>query len=336
MTETKSKQYLNGKAMNNIHINYKLFKKADKTELNLKTDQQISSLEIKSDDNTSKVYQEILEMPSKTRTKKISKRKFYKVKEKIIRNLDRQTFFRAASNNDPDTIEKVFLVDRDCIYWSDSFGWTALMIAACEGAVLSFRKLLDRGANLLASDKTGSTSESLAKLKNHQGILHEIKIFTQCQNNIIELSDDDIEFKMISSIHCFICKMNFKEATLEEHTSSTLHLFNKESSINSNRKWFGIPSSCRGYKIMVKYGWDQQSPLGTLMQGKLYPIKTVLRKNKIGLGVKQTSAKITHFGPYDDRSVNYVAPTNFPSKKEINKDFSAEKRLERFLRHELS
>ena len=161
-------------------------------------------------------------------------------------------------------------------------------------------------------------------------------MFTHRKNDVIELSDDELSQESRCSIYCALCEINFKETTLKEHTSSTLHLFNSRSSINSNKKSFGILSSNRGYQMMIKNGWDQQSGLGSSSQGQLYPIKTVLRKRKSGLGVKQTPAKVTHFKPYDVQSINYISPTHNPKKKEINEDFNKDKRLERYIRRELS
>lgn len=335
MAESELELHPNWKALASIHLRYKIFKKASETiESGFKPDQQ-NNKHLQFAEETSKVYQDIIEIPSVISTKKPRRKKLYSVKSQRI-CVDKQLFFRAAANNDADTIEKIFRADRACIHWCDSFHWTALMMAAAEGANLSFRKLLDRGANILARDKTGLTSECIAKSKNKHHILEEIKTFTQSQKDVIELSDEESFVEDRCLIYCGVCKMKFQEATLKEHTASTLHLFNSRSSINTKRKSFGISCKNRGYKMMVKNGWDQQSGLGSSKQGQLFPIKTVLRRKKTGLGVKQTPAKVTHFKPHDVQSINHIPPTHFPNKKEINEDFTNDKRLEIFLRQELS
>ena len=87
---------------------------------------------------------------------------------------------------------------------------------------------------------------------------------------------------------------------------------------------------------MMKYGWDEQSALGSSMQGQMFPIKTVLRKKNTGLGFKQTPAKISHFGAYDLDAVKFKPMPKAPNKNDIEKMFSADKRLEIKLRKELT
>ena len=50
--------------------------------------------------------------------------------------------------------------------------------------------------------------------------------------------------------------------------------------------------------------WDPDSGLGKDSEGKLYPVKTVLKRDRKGLGEGDApKPKVTHFAPFDSASV---------------------------------
>lgn len=83
-------------------------------------------------------------------------------------------------------------------------------------------------------------------------------------------------------------------------------------------------------------GWDGSSALGPRSNGKLYPIKTVIRKSRTGLGIEQDSAKITHFKPYDPSSIKFKPLPKAPTRKEIHENDLKDKRHDQRLRIALS
>lgn len=55
---------------------------------------------------------------------------------------------------------------------------------------------------------------------------------------------------------------------------------------------------------MKKEGWDGESGLGPSKDGAKYPVKTVLKRDKLGVGSKRSSkAKVTHFKSFDESAV---------------------------------
>ncbi|KAL8576626.1 hypothetical protein ACOMHN_025101 [Nucella lapillus] len=68
--------------------------------------------------------------------------------------------------------------------------------------------------------------------------------------------------------------------------------------------FFLIPSSNVGYRLMMKTGWDGNRGLGPSGEGHRYPVKTLFKQDRKGLGntVKE-KAKVTHFKANDKSAV---------------------------------
>ena len=93
--------------------------------------------------------------------------------------------------------------------------------------------------------------------------------------------------------------------------------------------------------MMLRSGWQPEKGLGSEGQGQKFPVKTVLKRDRQGLGVeKESRAKVTHFGPKDTASVETVVKTERKmrastlSKKAQRKKLSKERRKERDFRLE--
>jgi hypothetical protein len=336
MDEEGSNLHPNWKALATVSFKYKIFKKASETETGSEKLEEQHEIKLKDGLEAVNVYKEILEMPSTSSGSKKETSKKTKVKRKPVKKLpfDQNLLFRSATTNDPQKIQEMFNSDPSNfpINTTDQYGWTALMMAACEGAINAFVKLLELGADLNIADKQGRTARKLAEQKNHAVILEAIKDYET--EDYLEISDDEDE--KVVPYFCKTCQLQFNESTIKSHEASTLHLFNYKSKVKSDIKSFGISRSNRGYKMMMKWGWDQQSGLGHKSRGHLYPIKTTLRKGREGLGIQQGAAKISHFGPHDLNAVKYQTQPKVPSKKQILENYLTDKKLDRKLRQELS
>ncbi len=88
----------------------------------------------------------------------------------------------------------------------------------------------------------------------------------------------------------------------------------------------------------MKGGWNEESGLGLGTaggEGRKYPISTVLKRDRLGFGLKSEKPRITHFGPYDTEAIGAVQPT----PKTISRRYQAkldviEKAKERDFRRE--
>lgn len=328
--EDVSYLHSNWMALASVNFKRKIFIKSTETEATVSEKNQ-SMIEIT--DSASEFYQEVIQTPPKAvhvkpelpaklpRRKKIEKIEFSK-----------EVLFRLAMNDEAEEIRSHIRNSHDPeINAVDAFGWTALMMAACEGSCNSFQMLLDLGADLNISDRCGNSAISLARKNNRQEILDLLN-----NQEIIEISDDDDDEEEDEAIFCPDCKIQISSASSKSHETSTVHLINCKFKGNTDIKSFGIARSNKGYKLMKTLGWDGSSALGSRKNGKLYPIKTVLRKGRSGLGIKQGSARITHFKAHDVRAIKFQSLPRAPTRKEIEKNSLNDKQREKMLRRELS
>ncbi|XP_055840114.1 G patch domain and ankyrin repeat-containing protein 1 homolog [Episyrphus balteatus] len=280
-------------------------------------------------------YQEVINVPETAPKppvvveKKTTSRQFSKPKVPF----DQKKFFKAAVTNDIDTIRQFDYRGND-INSTDSFGWTALMMAACEGSAEVVETLICLGADLNARDKSGNTAYSLAEKKRFYNVLEIISKNTQ---ESIEIEDDDEEDQNViqKEFFCDVCRRKFEETSLRDHVTSTVHRFNmKKEKKTKNR--FSIPSKNRGLKIMLKQGWDKESGLGPTNTGRLFPVKTVIRKPRTGLGTQQEPPRVTHFGAYDLNAIKYVERPKAKNRNDIRREKQLDWKRERRLRRELS
>lgn len=332
----------NWRALATVHFKPKIFIKSSGTENN----QIVKYHEAKHqnvDIESSEFYQEVLSLPSTSNQDpvKVEKQKTARnVKKEKIKKVPfcKQRFFRLALNNDAEAIDD--LINRSSnvdINAVDSFGWTALMISACEGSTESFRSLLiNHNASLDFKDRTGNTAMSLAAKNNHSDILNIIQEYNNSRQYFIESSDVEDEDQQEGILFCPDCKIEIKKSSSKSHQSSTAHLFSCKYNTNASVKSFGIAHSNRGFKLMKTIGWDGNSALGARKNGKMYPVKTVIRKGRTGLGIQQDDPKITHFKANDVRAVHYKSQPPALTRKEILKQSLKEKRREQMIRRELS
>ncbi|XP_063536884.1 G patch domain and ankyrin repeat-containing protein 1 homolog [Cydia strobilella] len=206
--------------------------------------------------------------------RRASKRKY----DDPVSNKD---LFIAVQNNDIDTTKEALELSPDKINIIDDYGWSLLMIACQANSIDTVKELLKRGIDTTIRDKAGNSAQSLV-IQNKNLILADILISHKRKK------EEEIKIKVqsktkvkLKEFHCLVCNQAYPDE--QEHLSSTIHNINasKGKKILSN---YAIPQTNRGYQIMLKAGWDRDSGLGPEGTGKRYPIKTVQKKDRKGLG----------------------------------------------------
>lgn len=297
-------------------------------------------------------YENVLQIPSTSssltkvepKTERIVKRK----RRKITHNFDKNKLFKAATDNDVATIEQMILNNRS-VNVTDQFGWSALMMAACEGHIDATKVLIRRGAKIKTQNKQNDSALSLAEKKNHTHIVDYLhaELEFQSNNTICLSSDDDTDAledlsakNELKTFFCDICNQNFSQSTQCSHIASTVHRFNRKDSQNVSRH-FGIPESNKGFKMLLQQGWNRESGLGADSDGIIYPIKTSLRKPRSGLGTQQPKKpRVTHFEAFDSSAIKSRKPLPSMQIVKTKRQMRAEKlnsqRKDRRLRKILS
>jgi hypothetical protein len=231
------------------------------------------------------------------------------------------TLFKAIEVGDSNFISQHF--NSKNVNISDQFGWTPLMCAAYSGHIEIVDFLLKLNADTKAIDKSGFTAVDLAYKKNHLNIVNLIKKYL-CSNrqkeivrNHKDFHDNEKNSKQLDQqgFYCNVCKHFFMESSRNKHESSTLHVFNNKPRLTNT--FYGIPKQNKGYQMLLNTGWQEERGLGPSGNGKKYPIKTVLKRDRKGLGQSHSKvARITHFKPRDAEAINFV---NKHKKKFMNK-----------------
>lgn len=286
-------------------------------------------------------YKEILETPATAKVEaKPTKCAVALPKEQPRSPYDKNRFFRLAMSNDVEQLSLLSISEEQQLNACDSFGWTALMMAACEGAEEAVAWLLEQGAAVEMRDKSGQTALELARRKGHLNIVELLENLNCCEAEAPLGVDSTVV--AVSPFYCEVCQREYSESTWREHQTSTVHRFNMKSLPPHRLEKFNISARNRGLQLMVKQGWDRQHGLGPQQNGRLYPVKTVLRKHRTGLGIQQPPARVTHFEAFDTNATKRRHGNPLPQHqpRRTRSDMKREKlrdwRRERRLRHELS
>jgi hypothetical protein len=80
---------------------------------------------------------------------------------------------------------------------------------------------------------------------------------------------------------CAVCNERITSMSESEHTKTTLHLFNLK--IEPAHRPFTICENNTGYRLLQQSGW-KETGLGKREQGRLQPIKTRLKPDRLGVG----------------------------------------------------
>ncbi|XP_037035978.1 G patch domain and ankyrin repeat-containing protein 1 homolog [Bradysia coprophila] len=285
----------------------------------------------------SREYNEILNLPTaqcKQRPTSTRKQRIRKEENQLV-NFDKSVLFRAALSDDLKSVSLMKFTGND-VNSCDTFGWTGLMIAACEGSRKVCEFLLHKGCDLAIADRSGNTAMSLAKMKSRTEIVKMIEEKLANTPRVVpSASETSAQPVAYDPFWCEDCQHLFKETSKKSHETSTLHRFNRKNSFEFSRRYF-IPDSNVGFKMMLRQGWDREG-LGPNSDGKLYPVKTTIRRARSGLGTKQDSARITHYSAYDRDAIKWrPAAPKAKTKKQLEKDSKKNQRKEMAIRRALS
>lgn len=186
--------------------------------------------------------------------------------------------FLTVQNNHVDKLRDIFKKNPDKINILDEYGWSLLMIACQANSIECVEELLNRGIDTSVRDKAGNSARSLV-IRNKSIELVNILL----NNRHIAGNSCNISNKQVKDFFCKICNNKFKDRN--EHLSSTIHnLFaSKGKKVPTN---YVLPESNKGFQIMLKGGWDKETGLGLDGLGKKYPIKTIIKNDRKGLGNK--------------------------------------------------
>jgi len=186
----------------------------------------------------------------------------------------------------------------------DQYSWTALMCASHDGQIHIVRYLLEKGALWRRhKDLQGRTALDLAKLAGHFDVVELLKSFSgQAKSKHNKIRKEACPSKNNkTTFWCSICEQEFTDGK-KIHEGSTVHLFNIQH--KPQRTFYYIPEGNVGYQMMLKSGWNEDQGLGPDGVGRKYPVKTVLKRDRLGLGSKGSQqARVTHFGPNDHSAV---------------------------------
>ncbi|KAF9929710.1 G patch domain and ankyrin repeat-containing protein 1 [Linnemannia zychae] len=95
-------------------------------------------------------------------------------------------------------------------------------------------------------------------------------------------------------VYCESCQMEIKKDDLDRHRRGTAHLMSQESSIKPIDT-LTLGHENKGFRMLVKSGWDYEKGLGIEGQGARHPVATRLKHDRLAIGAAGTSKKfITH------------------------------------------
>lgn len=261
--------------------------------------------------------------------------------------------FRCAQDGDLSGVKSALASGSCDVNTVDQFHWTLLMCAAHAGHMHIVEHLLSLGAEWRDRvDKRGRSAADLARLAGHLSIACLIEasddISTQSQRprkvSRRRESAPDTPSNSSKSSHqrstyyCEECDQTITESAGERHATSTLHQFSCQHEPKVHG--YGIPQSNRGFQMMLRGGWDPDGGLGSNQEGQRYPVKTILKRDRLGFGqapqeMSQSKARVTHFAAFDESAVkrpserhNVDGKQSVTKKKDIVKAAQKERQWE--------
>ena len=211
-------------------------------------------------------------------------------------------YLLAAQNGDTKHISSLLKSGID-IDVQDQYKWTALMCAAQSGHSSVVKLLLHKGADKLLINSRGKTALDIAKSCHHRTV---IKLLEHTEG---VKSGQEKSTNSVKPFYCRICRAEFSDTNEKAHSTSTIHLFNMK--LKPKRTLYQISEANRGFKMMLRSGWNEEMGLGKQGQGKKFPVKTILKRDRQGLGCRTKSKpKITHFGANELQAIKRVKNPN--------------------------
>ncbi|CAH0588874.1 unnamed protein product [Chrysodeixis includens] len=195
-------------------------------------------------------------------------------------DLSNKDLFITVQDNDVNKLKRALDKCPDRVHVLDEFGWSLLMIACQANSVDVVKLLLKKGVDVNIRDKAGNSARSLV-IKNKNYVLADVLINYKHKEKPRQTTDSKIKVKSKEKIQCETCGNLYLDR--EEHLSSTIHNINASKGKKIPASYV-IPINNVGYQLMLKNGWDKNTGLGKDGSGKLYPIKTVQKKDRKGIG----------------------------------------------------
>ena len=187
----------------------------------------------------------------------------------------------------------------------DAYGWTLLMCASCAGHMTVVQFLMDRGAKWRGVvDKRGFDAPGLARYAGHESVARFIENYKASEETLPTSNPTEVAKPVSQPFYCDVCMFDVDSSSKAAHSSSTIHQFSCQHKPNVSA--YMIPKSNRGFQMMLHNGWDPDRGLGREGQGRQFPIKTVLKRDRLGLGMSSRATKhprVTHFAPMDHSAV---------------------------------
>ena len=332
------------RSLSSSHFRPKVFVKAKSEETR---EQEKIFIQKKSEidgDDAKNFYEDVLKSAPKTKKSKASPKHSKPIivnEKKFMPSVTKTSAFLAAANNDYKTVKDFLLENKNDINVRDQFGWTLLMTSSCAGAVDVTKLLIRNSARKKVKDRAGNSALSLAKRNNRQEI---VELLTRTTNDTL-ITNKELTVQLNISFVCEVCDRRIENESEIVHKSSTLHLL--KSAPAETGTIYGIPEANRGFQMMLNKGWNKNKGLGPEGTGKKFPVKTVLKRDRKGLGVEGANlARVTHFLPNDTDSVKNVCESARLNKRQEKtatldrrrreRKRNREKVKEKFLRGELS
>ena len=210
--------------------------------------------------------------------------------------------FLLVQSGDVTSLEQALMEGSD-VNTTDNYNWSLLMSAAYAGHLPVVQLLLRHGAKWRdIRDHRGFDAADLASMAGHNDIVEILSPSpaSDSNNNVRSLRKRR-HSALETSFYCEICAMEVK-GNKTEHNLSTVHQFN--SQLHSADIPYSIPQSNKGFQLMIKRGWNPENGLGPSEQGTLQPIKTVLKRDRQGLGSGgKQKPRVTHFASFDKSAI---------------------------------
>ena len=219
--------------------------------------------------------------------------------------------FSYAQNDQLDLLKTALSTQQFDIDTQDNFNWTLLMIAAYAGHMTMVEYLLGMGSKWREfSDRKGRNAADLAQLGGHQEVAEFIIKFDrrweEDSSRVQSTSKEETLQKQkrkctCHPFYCDTCQIPVRTSHRTNHETSTVHLFSCNH--QSSGTLYGISERNRGYQMLLRSGWNPEKGLGSVEQGQRFPVKTILKQDRLGFGSTGRKARITHFSAHDREAV---------------------------------
>lgn len=302
------------------------------------------SSEINNDEDIKEFYKKLINTDTIVQKKQIIKPSSeIKIKPKAkSKEYSPAEYLKAAQNNDLNVIEAFLGTNKLLLNAKDDFKWNALMIAVASFSNRIIEYFFKEHSNnpffnefINDKDNAGNNAEAMAIKLNNNTALSVIKQYkskiesTQSTPNKTQKSTNQID-----EYYCEICQKKCNQNQLD-HFKSMAHLLNEnENEPKKNLSYnYHLRSNNKGYQLLCRSGWNEQSGLGRNEQGNKFPIKANIKLDRKGIGITATDDyKKRKAEAVLNSSSKVKIETTFKNLKAIKKQNNKQKKLERNLR----